>query len=129
MAGPLARLLAQALVIAGSVVGRAFLQAYSQAAHQAKQGGKGAAQQAAKSFRRQMSQSEALKVLNFSESSPPKSVEEVLSKYDRYFKANDPQKGGSFYLQSKIYRAKERLVDTLDQKDSGDDGRKQSNAN
>ena len=25
------------------------------------------------------------------------------------FKANDPKTGGSFYIQSKIYRAKERL--------------------
>lgn len=29
--------------------------------------------------------------------------------YDKYFAANDPEKGGSFYLQSKVYRAKEAL--------------------
>ena len=29
--------------------------------------------------------------------------------YEKYFGQNDPAKGGSFYLQSKIYRAKEAL--------------------
>lgn len=31
------------------------------------------------------------------------------------FKQNDPKNGGSFYLQSKIYRAKERIDLELDQ--------------
>ena len=30
-------------------------------------------------------------------------------RYTKLFEANDPKKGGSFYLQSKIYRAKEAL--------------------
>lgn len=29
--------------------------------------------------------------------------------YERYMAANDIKKGGSFYLQSKVYRAKELL--------------------
>jgi mitochondrial import inner membrane translocase subunit TIM16 len=33
----------------------------------------------------------------------------VLQQYERYMAANDPKKGGSFYLQSKVYRAKELL--------------------
>jgi mitochondrial import inner membrane translocase subunit TIM16 len=32
-----------------------------------------------------------------------------MEKYNRLFKANDPEKGGSFYIQSKVYRAKEFL--------------------
>ena len=32
-----------------------------------------------------------------------------LQQYDKYFNQNDPAKGGSFYLQSKIYRARECL--------------------
>ena len=32
-----------------------------------------------------------------------------LQQYDKYFQANAVEKGGSFYLQSKIYRAKEML--------------------
>jgi hypothetical protein len=31
--------------------------------------------------------------------------------YERYFAANDVSKGGSFYLQSKIYRAHEQLME------------------
>lgn len=30
--------------------------------------------------------------------------------YEKFFAANDPAKGGSFYLQSKIFRAKEALL-------------------
>jgi mitochondrial import inner membrane translocase subunit TIM16 len=33
--------------------------------------------------------------------------EEIMKKYDHLFTANE--KSGSFYLQSKVYRAKERL--------------------
>lgn len=57
-----------------------------------------------------MTLDEACRILNVK---PPAggqaNVEEVLERYRRLFDANDPQKGGSFYLQSKIVRAKERL--------------------
>ena len=33
----------------------------------------------------------------------------IDEKYARMFAANDPSAGGSFYLQSKVYRAKESL--------------------
>ena len=36
----------------------------------------------------------------------PKEVEE---KYQHLFNMNEKSKGGSFYLQSKVYRAKERI--------------------
>lgn len=35
--------------------------------------------------------------------------EEIQKRYEYLFNINDKSKGGSFYLQSKIYRAKERL--------------------
>lgn len=35
--------------------------------------------------------------------------EEIQKRYEYLFQINDKSKGGSFYLQSKIYRAKERL--------------------
>lgn len=57
-----------------------------------------------------MTLDEACKILNVK---PPAggqaSVEEVMSRYKKLFDANDPQGGGSFYLQSKIVRAKERF--------------------
>lgn len=57
-----------------------------------------------------MTLDEACRILNVK---PPQSgnanVEEVMQRYKRLFDANDPQKGGSFYLQSKVVRAKERF--------------------
>jgi import inner membrane translocase subunit TIM16 len=35
----------------------------------------------------------------------------VQQQFDRYYAANDVSKGGSYYLQSKIYRAKELLTE------------------
>lgn len=34
---------------------------------------------------------------------------EIQERYERLFNANDKAKGGSFYIQSKVVRAKERL--------------------
>ena len=36
--------------------------------------------------------------------------------FERYFAANDVSKGGSFYLQSKIYRARELLTEFQEEK-------------
>ena len=53
---------------------------------------------------------EACKILNVK---PPQGgktdLEHVLERYKRLFDANDPKQGGSFYLQSKIVRAKDRI--------------------
>ena len=61
-----------------------------------------------------MTLDEACKILNVK---PPAggqaSIEELAERYKRLFDANDPQKGGSFYLQSKIVRAKERYESEL----------------
>lgn len=32
-----------------------------------------------------------------------------MERFKRLFDVNDPQKGGSFYLQSKVLRARERI--------------------
>lgn len=39
--------------------------------------------------------------------------EEVKKKYEHLFNVNDKSKGGSFYLQSKVFRAKERIDQEL----------------
>jgi import inner membrane translocase subunit TIM16 len=36
-------------------------------------------------------------------------MEDVMERFKRLFDVNDPKKGGSFYLQSKILRARERI--------------------
>jgi import inner membrane translocase subunit TIM16 len=61
---------------------------------------------------------EACKILNVKQPRPPPpgaaageggNFEEVLSRFKKLFDQNDPNKGGSFYLQSKILRARERI--------------------
>jgi mitochondrial import inner membrane translocase subunit TIM16 len=53
---------------------------------------------------------EACRILNVS---PPKggqqNLERVHEQFKRLFDMNDPKKGGSFYLQSKVLRARERI--------------------
>lgn len=57
-----------------------------------------------------MTLDEACKILNVK---PPQggqaNMEDVMDRFKRLFDANEPKKGGSFYLQSKILRARERL--------------------
>lgn len=57
-----------------------------------------------------MTLDEACKVLNVK---PPQgaqtNVEEVMERFKKLFDANEPQNGGSFYLQSKVLRARERI--------------------
>ena len=55
-------------------------------------------------------------VLNLTEGEA--TAEAIQKQYDRYFEANAVDKGGSFYLQSKIYRAKELLDDYVKEKNA-----------
>ena len=70
-----------------------------------------------------MSIPEALQIMNFKReevnATNLSEVDFLLSfsykqRFDQYFNANDPKTGGSFYLQSKVYRAHEALLDELD---------------
>lgn len=60
-----------------------------------------------------MSPDEAAQILNVTRESSP---EDIIKRYETMFTANDPQKGGSFYLQSKIVRARERLEMELERR-------------
>jgi len=40
--------------------------------------------------------------------------QEIDKKYKHLFEVNDKAKGGSFYLQSKVFRAKERIDSELE---------------
>ncbi|XP_010887735.1 mitochondrial import inner membrane translocase subunit TIM16 isoform X2 [Esox lucius] len=109
----MARYLAQIIVMGTQVVGRAFARALrqeyaaSQAAAEAR--GRAGQQSAATSSITGMSLQEAQQILNVSTLSP----EEIQAKYEHLFKVNDKTAGGSFYLQSKVVRAKERLEEEL----------------
>lgn len=44
-----------------------------------------------------------------------------FQQYEKYMAANDVSRGGSFYLQSKVYRAKEMLDDYLNEQKMNND--------
>ncbi len=109
------RLITQVVVIGARVLGRAFTEAYKQASAssqyaraQAKSGNPGASGRA--SLTSGMTLDEACKILNVK---PPQggqaNMEDVMERFKKLFDANEPSKGGSFYLQSKILRARERI--------------------
>uniref|UniRef100_A0A1A8H9M9 Presequence translocase-associated motor 16 homolog n=1 Tax=Nothobranchius korthausae TaxID=1143690 RepID=A0A1A8H9M9_9TELE len=109
----MAKYLAQIIVMGVQVVGRAFARALqqeyaaSQAAARAR--GRTGQQSAAASSISGMSLQEAQQILNISTVSP----EEIQKNYEHLFKVNDKSAGGSFYIQSKVVRAKERLEEEL----------------
>ncbi|XP_075755214.1 mitochondrial import inner membrane translocase subunit TIM16 [Pelodiscus sinensis] len=106
----MAKYLAQILVLGAQVLGRAFARALRQefAASRAAANARGPQSAAATSLSG-ISLQEAQQILNISKLSP----EEIQKNYEHLFKVNDKSVGGSFYLQSKVVRAKERLVEEL----------------
>lgn len=101
------------MVVGSRVLGRAFAEAYRQAAASSKYAQQNA--NAGGGMVRNMASSgltldEACKILNVK---PPQggkaNMEDVMARFKRLFDANDPKNGGSFYLQSKVLRARERI--------------------
>ncbi|XP_011303737.1 mitochondrial import inner membrane translocase subunit Tim16-like [Fopius arisanus] len=113
----MAKYIAQIIVLGTQVVGRAFARALRQeiAASQeaAKRAGGGAqgVKRAAANAKTGLSLEEALRILN---AEKPDQKELIEKNYKYLMEANDRAKGGSFYLQSKIVRAKERIDDELE---------------
>lgn len=128
----MAKYIAQIIVLGGQAIGRAFAKALKQeiAASQeaAKRAGDGRqGDQSAESnlrtggcnyewktmsgfwltiFSIGMTLEEAKQILNIEDT---KNVESITKNYEHLFNVNDRARGGSFYLQSKVFRAKERL--------------------
>lgn len=104
------------IVVTGSrVFGRAFLEAYKQAAASSKYAAeikKGNVTGASTYASGGLTLDEACKILNVK---PPQAqggeaqLENVMERFKKLFDMNNPEKGGSFYLQSKILRARERI--------------------
>eukprot|EP00752_Nemacystus_decipiens_P005409 g4904.t1 len=109
MASPFARVIAQLAVASAGIVSRAFVSAYSQAVHNARTG----TLESAKAMSRtsKLSTLEAMQILNLQKGEMKPDL--IKKRYDQYFEINDPDKGGSFYLQSKVFRAKEALEEQL----------------
>ncbi|KAI2636673.1 Pam16-domain-containing protein [Xylaria nigripes] len=108
------RILTQIVITGSRVLGRAFTEAYKQAQAssnyaraQAKLNPNGPVSRGGAGG---MALDEACKILNVK---PPQgaqtNMEEVMEQFKKLFDANDPKKGGSFYLQSKVLRARERI--------------------
>lgn len=104
-------------MIGTRVVGRAFVEAYRQHAASTKYAAAAAAGRVGGNSSDMITRKnagltldEACKILNVK---PPAkgeaNMEEVMERFKRLFDQNDPKRGGSFYLQSKILRARERI--------------------
>jgi len=112
----MARQIAQIVLAGAQVVGRAFAKALrqeiaaSQAAAARAGGGKQGAESSASNLKLGMTLEEAKQILNVEEIDK----ERIESNYDYLFNINDKSTGGSFYIQSKVFRAKERIDDEID---------------
>lgn len=111
----MARFIAQIIIVGAQVVGRAFTQALRQefqsgaAAQRASKGAQEGAKRAAANSVAGLTLQEAKQILNVQDVNP-----EIIKKnYDHLFTINEKKSGGSFYLQSKVVRAKERLDEEL----------------
>ncbi|CAM9164658.1 unnamed protein product [Phaeothamnion confervicola] len=109
MASPFARVIAQLMVTGASIMSRAFVAAYQQAVHNAGKGVQDTAKQMVRSSK--MSTEEALQILNLTKADIK--PDRISAQATQFFKANDPATGGSFYLQSKVFRAKESLEELI----------------
>jgi import inner membrane translocase subunit TIM16 len=105
------RIITQVVFSGARIIGRAVTESYRQAAAsqkyaQASQNGGGGGAFASSNI----TMDEACKILNVS---PGKmgtiELEGVTERFKKLFDLNEPSKGGSFYLQSKILRARERI--------------------
>ena len=110
MSGFFARIIAQVAIVGVQVLTKAFAQALQRA--QAG-GGAGAAASAVRSAVAggRMPAEQARSVLNLEKGAY--TVADVHAQFEKYFEANDPDAGGSFYLQSKIHNAREALLEEL----------------
>eukprot|EP00979_Chaetoceros_neogracilis_P014701 scaffold4826_cov274-Chaetoceros_neogracile.AAC.30 len=106
--GPIARVVVQAAVMGIAILAKAIPRAYGAALNNARKGGVDASK-ASEGFmtRKKMDMDEAMMVMNIEKKAV--TPELIQKQYDKYFAVNAVEKGGSFYLQSKIYRAKEQL--------------------
>jgi len=114
----MAKHLVQLIIAGAQVIGRAFTQAVRQEIRMSQEAAKKSASSrnetahAAETARLGMTLEEAKQILNLTDEHflGNKIAQEQLQKnYDHLFSVNDRSKGGSFYIQSKVFRAKERI--------------------
>ncbi|VDD74965.1 unnamed protein product [Mesocestoides corti] len=115
----MAKYIAQIILAGSRILGRAFAKAlqeeYAASRNAAKARASTSQSSSSKSDSNASSTSglsleEAKQILNVSDIFD---TENVLKKYEHLFEVNDKSKGGSLYLQSKVFRAKERIDEEL----------------
>lgn len=105
----MSRIIAQLILAGSQVLGRAITRAIRQELESAKQAANQRPQNVPPPIQTDMRLEEAMKILNVDKLDP-----EIIDKnYKHLFEMNDRKHGGSFYLQSKVFRAKERLDQEL----------------
>ncbi|GMY32282.1 mitochondrial import inner membrane translocase subunit PAM16 like 2-like isoform X1 [Fagus crenata] len=110
------KVLINLIVVGSGMLAKAFVQAYRQALANASKTGvaQETLQNAARRGSKALTEQEARQILGVSEQT---TWEEILKKYDTLFEGN--AKSGSFYLQSKVHRAKECLEAVYREKGQG----------
>ncbi|XP_022904980.2 mitochondrial import inner membrane translocase subunit TIM16-like [Onthophagus taurus] len=106
----MAKYIAQLIVAGSQVIGRAFARAVKEEIAASQDAAKRLGNNKTRAERLNntktgLSLEEAKQILNIDKLD----VEEINKRYDHLFKVNDKGSGGSFYIQSKIVRAKERI--------------------
>lgn len=105
----MSKIIAQLILAGSQVLGRAISRAIRQELESAKQAANRRPQNVPPPIQTDMTLDEAMKILNVDELDP----ERIDKNYKHLFEANDKKNGGSLYLQSKVFRAKERLDQEL----------------
>ncbi|XP_017886443.1 mitochondrial import inner membrane translocase subunit Tim16 [Ceratina calcarata] len=112
----MAKHLVQIIVMGTQVVVKAFARALrqeiaaSQAAARKTGGGVRGTQHVATNYKTGISLEEALQILNVDRVDQ---IDTIERNYKYLMEVNDRSKGGSFYIQSKVVRAKERIDEEL----------------
>jgi import inner membrane translocase subunit TIM16 len=111
MVAPLIRLLLQGLTVVAPVLYRSFKDAYRIASQNAKRSNAQVETETTTKIKSKiMTYDEACKILQVTPDTPRKDME---LRFEKLFQANDIKKGGSPFLQSKVYFAKECLEGNL----------------
>merc|ERR1712004_695279 len=115
----MAKHLIKLIVTGAQIVGKAFTQAVRQEIRISQEAAKRNAQRsgassgtasAAESLRTGMTIEEAKDILNITDADIyGADFEKLHTNYEHLFNVNEKSKGGSFYIQSKVVRAKERI--------------------
>lgn len=106
----MSRIIAQLILAGSQILGRAISRAIRQELEASKQASSRRPQNVPPPIHTSdMSLDEAMKILNIDELDP----ERIEKNYKHLFEANDRKNGGSLYIQSKVFRAKERIDQEL----------------